>query len=94
MEARAIAEAERNAEQEARAAAEVRADAEREARTQERENRLAAEARIRELEAENRRLHGGVNDPRPVTRQTAKSLSCAGIPAMRRMRPTPKEALR
>ena len=45
METRAIAEAERNAE--------------REARTQERENRLAAEARIRELEEENRRLRGG-----------------------------------
>ena len=45
MEARAAAEAERNAER-------ARADREREAR-------LAAEARIPELEEENRRLRGG-----------------------------------
>ena len=42
-----------------RSKAEVRADAEREALTQEREARLTAEARIRELEEENRRLRGG-----------------------------------
>ena len=58
-EARATAEAERNAEREARAQAEARADAEREARTQERDARLDAEARVRELEAENQRLRGG-----------------------------------
>ena len=58
MEARATAEAERNAEREARiqerearTAAEVERNAEREARTQ-------AEARIRELEEENQRLRG------------------------------------
>ena len=37
----------------------ARADQERDARVQEREARLTAEARIRELEAENRRLRGG-----------------------------------
>ena len=45
MEARAIAEAERNAQQRRADSAETRAS--------------AAEARIRELEAENRRLRGG-----------------------------------
>ena len=53
MEARAIAEAEHKAKREARTQAEVHAEAEQEARTQERE------ARIRELEEENRRLRGG-----------------------------------
>ena len=52
MEARATAEAERNAEREARAAAEVERNAEH-------QGRLDAEARIRELEEENQRLRGG-----------------------------------
>ena len=63
MEARASAEAERNAEREARSraesradSAEARADAEREARMTEQRR---AEARIQELEEENQRLRGG-----------------------------------
>ena len=70
MEARATAEAERNAEREARAQAEARADSERgradsaESRANaEYEARMTeqrrAEARIQELEEENRRLRGG-----------------------------------
>ena len=77
MEARATAEAERNAERDARATAEAERNAEREARTQaesradsaearadtEHEARMTeqrrAEARIQELEEENRRLRGG-----------------------------------
>ena len=56
MEARAIAEAERNAEREARRRAEERAENEREARMTEQRR---AEARIQELEEENQRLRGG-----------------------------------
>ena len=56
MEARATAEAERNAEREARLRAEEQVENEREARTAEQRR---AEARIRELEAENQRLRGG-----------------------------------
>ena len=56
MEARATAEAERNAEREARLRAEQRVENEREARMTEQRR---AEARIRELEEENQRLRGG-----------------------------------
>ena len=59
---RARADAERNradAEREARTQAESRADAEHEARMEEYEAKLRAEARIRELEEENKQLRGG-----------------------------------
>ena len=66
MEARATAEADRNAERVARTQAEARADAERgradsaESRANaEYEAKLRAEARIQELEEENHRLRGG-----------------------------------
>ena len=57
--ARAVAEAQRNAEREARIEErEARASAEAQ-RNAEREARLAAEARVRELEAENQQLRKG-----------------------------------